>query len=1254
MASAEDFAWDATLALVRWQRTRRGYDRDSDLLQAGFSLLEPDQSGQFGPQSELSRAERAFNLPWQRITSEVLQFAVFLVTKAKQDDELRPEQTRQGLRLLQLALNAFAVKGSGGDAQFTTLPLNSCNLLLSALAETLEKAKRDGKLVQMLQDVKAVFLYLFGLPNERTTATAASFQMYRPPTNVFADFLKRALTAAFQSLKELLKQEDGYQKSEEERLYVDVVHATLFVFQELQKTQTNKKKVFLTIAKTSLRDMIEYRHELVILEKQGVTGIGEITAMLDHAVVDALFDLEHIHQYDGAMVHCAVWKQGEDVGYNENIDDDSKAKKRRKGGKGKSAGLVSYQKNLFDELLNFLSDTEVHHVLKGSAGGFFEVLVRGFTTRIRAAAHSKIEDTKTDLKTSRKRAAIVIATTSTTYSPFKFWSELCAVTYLAYQQQAKSSNNDFLSVLVTLYNALFRALCECDVYRVTEDTEEREQFQTMETVLSSFLELLSVERQGNIFGSGDQASEECQIISSAVRCSPNLVNSCLVPIFDLLGSQAARSNLISNNENLNESVVTAACSAVVDLIRAYDSMRLLDGFLRSVFVIQQAPEGLYKLFSRFLCEATLRKSFMTLPPGQVDVVWNLFVEQITSYSSTSSDDTRNAHAVALARLLFQTFVQEVHVTPQNRAKVVGLVSHTHEKLLSPLAEQLSGTNESFTFYQRELFCIFGELLMFDSVLDAAAREQTFGAMFEKLKDDQFAFVMEQLLSTEILHPKKRNKSSKMSDSADNGVTTNHGLGAAGIVKICVYWLRKEKASRDGRERVTRLVIEYVIKWKCWEAVSFHLPELMMNASKKECDHFYREIMTAFINESVSEGSEGTAKRIVYDASFYEILSLRGVAPISLAAIGAQHVNEVQHDVPDCMQKVRHFFSFLLGFPVTYLKPQECGDLLSIALSLYKTMSVPQKLNFGEAEACAKLLEWVQLHFKAVALESFKSEDAQPLLENQLRDGACYIVSQIVIDKAVNAALIAEILGHYLDTGSNKFVKELLGNVISNTTKKQKPAQSLKRAAIVVAGLALCGSKRVTTCEEEMEFIENVVDLLKHEELCEAVNKPVTLEVLNALLKYQAALHAQAQRQKREQKQQGRLSELLVERVGDALASSMKFLVSNSDPTDDAELEHAAWSFYVDFCEEYASFRSFATPLKTFGCLLATALSVVSAKDTIVSKQEMKLRPGVFALLDVCSPYEKEQLYAALDSTGKSLLKTLDTNYKLTHRYVGKV
>ncbi|KDO24165.1 hypothetical protein SPRG_10593 [Saprolegnia parasitica CBS 223.65] len=49
-----------------------------------------------------------------------------------------------------------------------------------------------------------------------------------------------------------------------------------------------------------------------------------------------------------------------------------------------------------------------------------------------------------------------------------------------------------------------------------------------------------------------------------------------------------------------------------------------------------------------------------------------------------------------------------------------------------------------------------------------------------------------------------------------------------------------------------------------------------------------------------------------------------------------------------------------------------------------------------------------------------------------------------------------------------------------------------------------------------------------------------------------------------------------------------------------------------------------------------------------------LRPGIYALFDICSKYEKDQLFGTLDATGKVLLKSMDTHYKETHQYTGKV
>ncbi|GMF50815.1 unnamed protein product [Phytophthora fragariaefolia] len=1028
--------------------------------------------------------------------------------------------------------------------------------------------------------------------------------MYRPPTNVFADFLKRALTAAFEALHALQIDEevDEEIKTQQQQLLVDVVHAALFVFQELQKTQTNKKKVFLAVAKTSLRDIVAYRHALVKLQKLGVPDVDAATQLLDRIVEDALFDAEHIRQYDGAMVHVAIWKHSGDDSAGQEEEDEKKSKKRRKAGGPKAAsGLVSYQKNLFDELLSLLSDKEVEADVKASVGCFFEMLVRGFASRIRAAASSKIEDTKTDLKTSRKRAAIVIATTSTTYSPFKFWSELCAVVFSAFQQE--EGKDKFLSVLVTIYNALFRALCECDVYRVTEDTEDRGQFQTMEKVLSSFLDVLDVEHSDEVCNDADRASEECEVISSAVRCSPNLVNCCIVPIFELLGVQTVRNYSTKGNNKHKDGTVASASTAVVVLIHAYDSMRLLDSFLKAASSIKRSPQGLYKLLALPSCEVALRKAFMGLPPGQMDVLWKLLVEQVASYSSRD-DNVHQADKVAVVRLLFQTFVQEIHVVPQNRSKVVGLVSHTHDTLLSSLAGELNSTT-SFTSYQRELLCIFGELLMFDSVLNASVREQTFDQIFGKLHGDRFGAVMEKLLATPTPKTKKSNKNNNVA----NSLSTSHGLGAAGIVKLCVYWLRKTGASPEGisrgeREQVTRLVIEYVIKWKCWEAVSFHLPELMANASSEECDHFLREILNSYLNEIAYGKLDGSARRIIGDAGFYEIPTIRKVAPGSLTNLGNQFVDEVQNRMLTNTEKSAYFFSFLSTLPDSYLKPEQSGSLLAMALSFYNAVRKSKETIEHKTAICKAVLTWIQHHFKTIGTEVNKLQDAR--LKEQMRNGARFIMSQIAIDNFSNVSLIAEVLGFYLSTSADEFVGELLSSVLivkESAMKKnsEKVLSMLARCIIVVESLAVCRAATSDTTKEEKDFIDSVVNIANRENVCDTMSDPTSFMVLTALLQYQSILLKQAHLQKKAVPENGVLN-LLVKHVGNALAASMKLVVSSENTVDDIKLQHAAWSFYARFCSEYASFRSFVTPLETYGCLLAVALSLASPKGAATATQ----------------------------------------------------
>lgn len=1221
-APSAAFPWDETLALVRWKQTRKGYDGDAQLIATGFALLAPESP-------LLSRAEREFNVTWHRIVTEVVHFAIFLITKAKKDEAERPEQTKHALRLLRLALTAFATRKY---SEAIVIPTNSCNLLLAAMTDVLENGgsaeqkqkkqkKGDDDELHVLLDVKHVFLYLFGLSSlEQDSEGIPNFQMYKPPTNVFADFMHRALTT---SLDRLAKQEASELSEEKTHEYVTLVRAIIVVFQELQRSQINKRKVFLAIAKTLLRDLIGYRHALMQLHALHVAGTTVVVDLLDRIVVDALFDAEHIREYDGALVHTSIWRQADP---NGNIDASvdsanggaSKTKKRKKN--DGAPALVSYQKNLFDEIKAFLSDPTVSLDLKSSAGGFMEVLVGAFALRIRAAAHTKIEDTKSDLKTSKKRAATVIATASTTYSPFKFWSELCAVSFLAFkEQQSSDAAADAMALLTKLYKSLFRALCDSDIYRVTEDTEEREQFEAMETILVAFLNLVN---QHGSDASGEEASvllvqEQCQVISSAVRCSPNLVNSSLVPIFEILGGHVMA---YKQNSNALSAVLLSGSECLADLVRSYESMRLLDRFLRSSMSTdssKRVSEGLYALFSHALCESVLRRAFMTLPPGQLEVLWTLFTDEFHS-KSTGNRSNSDVFSIGLVRFVFQIFLQEVHVTPQNKSKVTSLISKTHATLFAPIASKLSSSKTSsslFSAEECELFGLFGELLSFYDVMTPAIRGETFDTILAALKTGNLVRAMKELLLVTSQVAKKKSKKSGRTSAQDE----SRGLDSTGIIKICVYWLRKSASIRNDTQvasisesdlsSVALLVVEHVIEWKCWDAVAFYLPELMEAVSDEKAELFLKELVTAYLTEEIARVVDGPASRIVRDAAFYEIQTFRVVAPRVLAALASDY-NGVSR-----LEQATHLFGFLSNFPESYLDAASCSELLMKAFAILEAIVQSKEESEHIQEALRALFAWLQSNFKRIAMARYTVSSA---IRKGVDSGARFLFSHFAVGRDdVNGKIVSPLLGailrFYLDDAieAKKFVGELFSSLVS---KKASTAENLVRSALVVEALAdlRIGGDRGLVCsvsDEENAFIEALVSLVSQERLSESLDESTSFKVLNALVKYKAAIsdaqhhHHKNQPPKQLQGQAQQVHRILSTHLGAVLAEAMKAVVRTEQS---ASPSRDAWLFYVNFCHHYPTFRP-SVSLGTFGCLLAVALSLVSNRELppVEAKQASK-------------------------------------------------
>eukprot|EP00941_MAST-03F_sp_MAST-3F-sp1_P001272 g1272.t1 len=65
---------------------------------------------------------------------------------------------------------------------------------------------------------------------------------------------------------------------------------------------------------------------------------------------------------------------------------------------------------------------------------------------------------------------------------------------------------------------------------------------------------------------------------------------------------------------------------------------------------------------------------------------------------------------------------------------------------------------------------------------------------------------------------------------------------------------------------------------------------------------------------------------------------------------------------------------------------------------------------------------------------------------------------------------------------------------------------------------------------------------------------------------------------------------------------------------------------------------------------------VAAGLSVPTPEELSkiLRPGVYALIDICSKYELQQLHVALDAPSRALLKLMHQNYLKSHKYHGEV
>ncbi|KAF0685005.1 Aste57867_23034 [Aphanomyces stellatus] len=569
--------------------------------------------------SSLADVEAQLHVAQTRLLQAILEYAVFTTTY-KSGDTM--QSSPQSFHLLSLALRR---------TQTYQLSLQSCSQLLLAIVSVLQQhaaacavdaAAFDDALIE---SVSTVFVRLF--ENTSTAAFAPRFGVFKPPTDVYATFLKDsvaslvAISAAIQS-----------------DTVAHVVLAILQVHHSLQKNQSNKKKVFLA-CKQSLGTFVTLRASMEPLRPFSDPMIDS----LDLMVADALFDNEHLHGYGGLVVGSQHWPAPASTG---DVDDAPPSKKKAKGGTNKAhATAKSYQHQLFDQVRTLLVDDP-----SGGVAEFVQMLVRQYVTYIRRAtlSHDRNDPTTPDAK---KRKA---ADRDTMTPAFTFWLDMCDVNMDVYGASSPSST-------IHVWLRLWEAMNASDIYRVAEDNTAQHQFHYLERVVASVMDHLS----NSSSATRGSVADETALLANMVQCSPKILQLHLARVFAYVAQHGA-------------DAVAECGTCLARLIESYDAMRLLEEFLGTLFEVADCAPVCGLFHQHAALEATSRTAFAHVPMGQVESLW-LFFHDVLYRAVKAASIGR----VQLIRTVFGLYIQEVPVSQHIQAPLLACAKQTFDLVLWP-------------------------------------------------------------------------------------------------------------------------------------------------------------------------------------------------------------------------------------------------------------------------------------------------------------------------------------------------------------------------------------------------------------------------------------------------------------------------------------------------------------------------------------------------------------------------------------------
>jgi hypothetical protein len=405
---------------------------------------------------------------------------------------------------------------------------------------------------------------------------------------------------------------------------------------------------------------------------------------------------------------------------------------------------------------------------------------------------------------------------------------------------------------------------------------------------------------------------------------------------------------------------------------------------------------------------------------------------------------------------------------------------------------------------------------------------------------------------------------------------------------------------------------------CWDAVAFYLPELVAHATTSGAKTLLRTLIHDYVVQDGSSSNISAPQRILFDAAFYEIVGIRQVAAAALAGCSEQFAATIRavkrKDSCDTVARVARtlsaFFAFLVRIPEGYMPLSECGELLAQVLTLYKALehiTVDEERRQVLTGARTRVLTWVRLYFRPISnsLSEPSTKTTRNGISSGIKEGMRFVFHRDNVHK-MDPRVVAEMLHVALKHTENDstFVSELLKS--SFEVSEQKDVA--RRAIVVVQAIALVHRDAPSLPEStaETESVSQALKLLlaiRDERGDLKSNDPLTLDLLRALVAYQAAINSTVGQKRKhsdadDEGQVDRKGNALFGHIGPALASSMKRISTLSPLNSSSDTTAAAWAFFSTCCAEYSLVRlAMVDELKGFGYLLAAALSSLATWTT---------------------------------------------------------